>query len=151
MQRETETLTKRRGIPVEFVAFLLSGGVAAAVNVGTRALLSSLLPYEVAIVLAYSVGMVVAYSLMRAFVFQSAKSGSHHGQFVRFAIVNVFGLAQTMLVSEIVARWAAPGLGFGKHAETIGHVLGVGTPAVTSFFGHKYFSFKERRAAVATP
>lgn len=131
---------------IQFTAFLVSGGIAAACNVGTRMLLGFVFSYEVSIVLAYGVGMIVAFSIMRAFVFQPPASSSKRGQFVRFSIVNLLGLAQTLLVSEVVARWAAPTLGFHRHAEVIGHALGVGAPVITSYFGHKYFSFKKGKA-----
>jgi putative flippase GtrA len=130
---------------LQFTAFLVSGGIAAACNIGSRALLNLFLSYEVSIVLAYVVGMVVAFTIMRMFVFKSATESSKRAQFVKFSIVNVLGLAQTLAISELVARWAAPALGFQRHAETIGHVMGVGAPVVTSYFGHKYFSFRKAK------
>lgn len=130
---------------LQFFAFLLSGGVAAACNVGARVLLSAFCSYEIAIVLSYGVGMLVAFTIMRAFVFRPPATASKRTQFLRFSSINALGLAQTMLVSELVARWAAPELGFERHAQTIGHGIGVSAPVVTSFFGHKYFSFRGER------
>lgn len=130
----------------QFVAFLVAGGIAAACNVGSRFLFERAFSYEVAIVLAYGVGMVVAFVIMRAFVFRSA--GSKAGELARFVIVNLLGVAQTLLVSVAVARWVAPAIGLAKHAETVGHLVGVGVPVFTSFVGHKYFSFRKRPAVV---
>lgn len=128
----------------EFGRFLLTGGVAAGVNVAARWLLSHAMTYEIAVVLAYLVGMITAYLLSRAFVF--ARSGrTVADEAVRFALVNVVALLQVWLVSVGLARLAFPALGFAWHADTIAHLIGVAIPAVTSYFGHRHFSFASRR------
>jgi putative flippase GtrA len=126
---------------VQFVRFLVAGGIAAACNIGSRWLLSRLLSFEVAIVLAYLVGMIVAFGIMRNLVFQPSSRLSKATELGRFTLVNMLGLAQTIAVSLAVARWLAPRLGFYHHAEEIGHVLGVGVPIFTSFVCHRKFSF----------
>lgn len=124
----------------EFGRFLLTGGVAAGVNVAARWLLSHVIGYEAAVALAYLVGMATAYLLSRAFVF--ARSGrSMADEAVRFALVNVVALAQVWIVSVGLARLVFPAIGFTWHAEDIAHMIGVAIPAVTSYFGHRHFSF----------
>lgn len=124
-----------------FLKFLLTGGIAALANIGARALLSLILPFEVAVVVAYLIGMIVAYLLMRAFVF--ARSGaSPQREFIRFSIVNLVALAQVWLVSVALASWLFPAIGFVWHAELIAHTIGVLSPVATSYFGHKLFSFR---------
>lgn len=128
----------------EFGRFLLTGGVAAGVNVVSRWLLSHATPYEIAVVLAYLVGMVTAYLLSRAFVF--ARSGrTVTDEALRFALVNVVALVQVWIVSVGLARLVFPAVGFNWHAEDIAHLIGVVIPAVTSYFGHRHFSFSHRR------
>ncbi len=128
---------------MQFVAFLAAGGIAAACNIGSRILLSRFFSYATAIVLAYGVGMIVAFAIMRTFVFLPSDNLSKLSEFLRFVLVNVLGVAQTLIVSLVVARWAAPALGFVRHAEEIGHVIGVGVPVITSYVGHKYYSFRK--------
>ncbi|GHD61801.1 hypothetical protein GCM10017083_49660 [Thalassobaculum fulvum] len=128
----------------EFGRFLVTGGVAAGVNVGTRWLLSHAMVYEVAVAVAYLVGMATAYALTRLFVFE--RSGrAMVDEAVRFAIVNMVALAQVWVVSVGLARLAFPAVGFAWHAEDIAHLIGVAIPAVTSYFGHRHFSFAKRR------
>jgi len=128
----------------EFGRFLITGGIAAGVNVLSRWLLNAALGYEVAVVVAYLIGMTTAYLLSRLFVF--AKSGrSTASEAFRFAVVNVFALAQVWLVSVGLARLAFPAIGFTWHAEDIAHVIGVVVPAVTSYFGHRHYSFAKTR------
>jgi len=110
-----------------FLRFLLSGGIAAAINIG-------------AVVVAYLIGMTAAYVLMLLFVFPaSGKSRAH--EYLRFGLVNLVALVQVWLVSVGLARWAFPALGFAWHPDTVAHVVGVLSPVVTSYAGHKFFTF----------
>lgn len=128
----------------EFGRFLLTGGVAAGVNVVARWLLSHVMVYEAAVAVAYLAGMATAYVLARAFVFD--RSGrSVADEAVRFALVNVVALVQVWIVSVGLARLAFPAVGFEWHAEDVAHLIGVAIPAVTSYFGHRHFSFAQRR------
>lgn len=120
--------------------FLLAGGTSAVVNILSRMALSLVMSYEAAIVVAYLCGMTMAYVLNRLFVF--APSGrAVHDEYLRFAIVNIFSLALVWTVSVGLALYLFPAIGFTWHAETIAHVVGVSTTAVSSYFGHRYFSF----------
>ena len=59
----------------QFLGFLLTGGLAAAVNFGSRIVYNRWLDFSSAVVLAYLTGMVTAFILARSFVFtQSSQS-----------------------------------------------------------------------------
>ena len=123
-----------------FIAFLLTGGIAAAVNVLSRVAFGLAMPYEIAVALAYLVGMTTAFFLARIFVF--AGSGrSLHVEYGRFALVNVAALVQVLAVSVLLAKLVFPAIGFAWNAELIAHVIGVLSPVVVSYQGHKRFSF----------
>ena len=125
----------------QFAAFLLAGGVAAAANVGARLVFSRYFGLEVAVVLAYLVGMAVAFALMRTRVFPAA-AGSLARQISMFTLINAVAVLQTLIVTIVLARWALPTIGMEAHVEDLAHVIGVCVPIVTSFFGHKYVSFR---------
>ena len=127
-----------------FGLFLLAGGTAALANILSRIVFSLAMPYEVAIVVAYVVGMTVAYALNRSFVFEES-GRSVADEYVRFTIVNLVAVAQVWIVSVGLARVVFPAIGFAWHAETVAHVIGVIVPVFTSYFGHKHFSFAEKR------
>jgi putative flippase GtrA len=124
-----------------FATFLLTGGIAAVVNIVTRMLLQRVFSYEVAVGLAYLVGMTTAFVLARTFVFKPV-DGDAHGQFVRFAMVNGVAFVQVWIVSVGLARVVFPAVGFSWRAETVAHVIGVLSPVVTSYILHKRFSFR---------
>ena len=125
----------------EFAAFLVAGGVAALANILSRMAFSLVMPLTPAVVLAYLVGMTVAFLLMRSRVFAPGR-GSLARQAGLFALVNLAAVAQTLLVTLVLARWALPALGVTRFVEDIAHVAGVCVPIVTSYFGHKYLSFR---------
>lgn len=124
-----------------FVRFLLTSGIAAGANLGARYLLEFAMPYQWAVAVAYLFGMGVAFVLARRFVFD-ALHDRVEGQFARFALVNAIGFVQVWGVSIGLARLLFPAIGFDWHAETVAHVIGVATPAVTSYFLHQHFSFR---------
>lgn len=125
----------------QFLRFLLAGGIAAAANFLSRILFSFFVAYEVAIILAYLVGMSVAFVLMRGSVFR-ADSGGLSRQVVRFSVVNLLAIAQTLVISLLVARWILPAMGILNGAEMIGHAFGVAVPIFTSYVGHRLFTFR---------
>lgn len=126
----------------QFLRFLVAGGVAASANFLSRIGFSLLMPLEPAVVAAYLVGMAVAFVLMRSTVFppSSAPMGR---QVAFFALVNVLAVAQTLVVTVVLARWALPALGVREFVNEIAHFAGVCVPIVTSFFGHKHLSFRQ--------
>jgi putative flippase GtrA len=127
-------------VSTEFLRFVLAGGVAAAANVISRWLLSSIMPFKAAIVAAYIIGMITAFSLTRQFVFK--KSKRHVGnEAQRFVLVNLVALLQVWIVSVGLADWVFPKIGLVWQAELIAHIIGVLSPVVVSYFGHKYFTF----------
>lgn len=121
--------------------FLAAGGSAAVLNMGSRWLFGHVTSYELSVALAYGVGVASAFVLMRLFVFEPA-GDAPHAQFSRFVLVNVLGFAVVWVVSVGLARGVFPTLGFRWHADTVAHAFGVATSALTSYQGHRLFSFK---------
>ena len=125
---------------VQFLKFLAAGGFAALVNMGSRYVLNGFMRFEVAVVVAYLAGFITAYVLSRLFVFDPS-GRSRRSEVRRFAIVNVFSLGVVWVVSVGLARVVFPAVGFAWHADDIAHVVGVLAPAVTSYFGHRFYTF----------
>ena len=123
-----------------FVRFVLAAGASVPVNLAARIILSQWLEYGVAVLLAHGVGMVTAFTLTRIFVFE--RSGrSIRGELGRFAIVNLFSGATTWAISVSLVGYVFPAIGFHTQPELIGHIIGLGVASVTSFIGHRRFSF----------
>jgi len=125
----------------EFLYFTLVGGVAAGLNWGSRFLFSQFVPFEMAVILAYLVGLLSGFVLMRLFVFDGVGK-SDARQVGRYIAVNFVALLQILLISLVFARWVLPAFGIYDNAEALGHLVGLLVPVITSYYGHKHFTFR---------
>jgi len=124
----------------QFMRFLMTGGVAALVNLVSRYFLNFAMPFAWAVAVAYLFGMTTAYVLGRIFVFE--RSGrTVADEFWRFTLVNVVAALQVWLISVGLAEYAFPALGLKWHPLEIAHLIGVAVPVFTSYLGHRHFSF----------
>ena len=82
----------------QFLAFVVTGGLAACVNFGSRILYDQWLDFSSSVVLAYLTGMLTAFILARAFVFtQATQSVRRSAMF--FVLVNGVAVLQTWAIS----------------------------------------------------
>ena len=125
----------------QFLRFLFWGAVAAALHVFVRFLLSLALPFEISVLVAYPIGMLAAFILFKSFVF-STSSQSLVKSVLFFLIVNLLGLFQTFTASYLLRLWLLLIFESVFIIELVSHCCGVALPALTSFFGHKYFTFR---------
>lgn len=125
-----------------FFAFVLASGAAVFVNLGSRVLFSNVFSFDVSIVLSQLTGMIVAFSLVRAFVFDSSQR-TPAAEFARFTLVNVVSLVQIWIVATGLLRFVYPAIGWTFYPEFMAHAAGVGLSSITSFVGHRYFSFSQ--------
>lgn len=132
----------------QFLLFLITGGVGAGVNFGSRIVYSLFMGYSAAIMLAYLTGMFTAYILARLFVFRGPQIRTGRSAFW-FTLVNVAAVAQTWAVSVLLAYHVLPAIGFDRSAEEIAHGVAIAVPVFTSFLGHKYLSFAPTKAGEA--
>lgn len=100
--------------------------------------------YVPAIILAYCLGMITAFILNKVLVFQKAQNDLSH-QMTWFLIVNLAAVLQTIMISLVLSRWLLPALQINFHNETVAHAFGVAVPVITSYLGHKHFSFSSSK------
>jgi len=126
----------------QFVTFLVTGGVAAAVNFSSRILYNQWVDFSVAVVLAYLTGMVTAFVLARYFVFTESNQSMQRSA-LWFVLVNIVAVIQTWAISMLLAYYVLPRMGLTQFITEIAHAVGVVVPVFTSYLGHKRFSFKQ--------
>ena len=131
-----------RGAPIEFVKFVGLGAIAALVNFSSRFAFDRFMTYETAVVFAHLLGMVVAFVLFQKFVFGDAGNGQFT-QVFRFTVVNMVGLLVALAVSSLLARVILPAVGWTFLPYTIAHLVGITAPTITSYFGHKFFTYRQ--------
>lgn len=125
----------------QFLAFLLTGGTAAAVNFGSRIVYSQWLGFSAAVIFAYLTGMLTAFVLARFFVFKAGQQSLHRSALF-FALVNLVAVVQTWAISMALLHIVLPAWGVAKFAPEIAHAVGVMVPVFTSYLGHKRWSFR---------
>ena len=124
----------------EFILFVAAGGFAALVNFVSRIIFNFWFSFEVSVVLAYLIGMITAYILTKIFVFK-AKSVGLVSSSIKFTIVNILAVLQTYFISVYLYYWLNNNINFDDNKE-IAHFVGIAFPVITSYIGHKYYSFK---------
>lgn len=125
----------------QFVGFLITGGLAAAVNFSSRIVYNLWVDFSVAIVLAYLTGMVTAFVLARLFVFNQSTQPLSRSALL-FVAVNGVAVVQTWAISMLLAVYLLPEIGVEQFVPEIAHAVGVAVPVFTSYLGHKYWSFR---------
>ncbi len=123
----------------ELPRFLVTGGIAAAANFGSRLLFSLVMAFEYAVVCAFFVGLATGFVLARRYVFAASARGLG-SEIMRYVAVNLVALLQTWALSVYLARVLAPHTGVGV-AESLAHAAGIVLPVASSYLGHKYFTF----------
>jgi putative flippase GtrA len=126
-----------------FARFLIVGGFAALVNVVCRAGLNEVMEFRLAVFLAYLIGMGTAFSLSKLWVFEPSGRTAKR-ELAGFALVNAFAVLQVWLVSVALVEWLFPSIGYRWQPELIAHCIGVASPIVTSYLGHKHVSFRPK-------
>lgn len=125
----------------QFLIFLVTGGVAAAVNFSSRMVYSLWLNFSSAVILAYVTGMFTAFILAKLFVFKNSEQALHRS-LMYFTLVNLVAALQTWGISMGLAYYVLPALGVNTFSHEIAHGAGVVAPVITSYIGHKRWSFR---------
>jgi putative flippase GtrA len=132
-------------LSVQFPRFLIAGGLAASANFGSRFLFSEFFSFEVAVVLAFCVGLSCGFLLNKNFVFANSRNRIHL-EVGYYLLINLLALVQTWLLSVYGSRFLAAHMELGL-AQAAAHLAGIMFPVISSYFGHKYLTFRERASS----
>ena len=127
----------------QFITFLITGGIAAAVNFFTRILFSSWMSFSQSIILAYMFGMATAFLLAKYFVFKNSSRRSSTSAVI-FIFVNVIAVLQTWSISIYLVEYLFPTINIVDFSEEIAHGIAIMVPVFTSYIGHKKWSFRDK-------
>lgn len=125
----------------EFIRFLFLGGLAAAVNFFSRIALGHFMSYLESMIVSYLLGFGVAYFLFRHYAFPSTQN-NYKRELFYFVMVNILGIIQTCLISIALFDYGLNFITSTLLREEVAHLIGIGVPAISSYFGHKYLTFK---------
>ena len=124
-----------------FLRFLLAGGAAALVNWTTRILYSLWVDFSVAVAAAYLTGMVAAFILYRSFVFE-VQDPDGKPSIASYVLVNLLGFSLTWALSVALGLHLFPAIGLDVYPLEIAHAIAVAAPVITTYLGHRHFTFR---------
>ena len=130
----------------EFARFVLTGVLATCANLGAVWLARNVVAYHFALVAGVIAGASVSFPMSKRFAFRSTDWQRSHREFVRFAIVYAGGVIVYWAVAMICGRAILPTLMPRPAAELAGAFLGAGVMTFTSYFGHRYYTYRDGRA-----
>ena len=133
--------SKKRKERKQFVLFIITGGTSAIINILSRIILSNFFRFEIAILISYGIGMITAFFLAKKYVFLNSNK-SIKKSFPAFALVNLISVLQTFFLSIFIKKWLIIFFDNLSFIELIAHTCGLGILVFTSFYGHKYITFK---------
>jgi len=133
----------------ELFRFVISGGIAAVANVSTVAIVRTYVSFEPALIVGIVIGIILSFVLTKFFAFRSRQVSLAGGELYRFVIVYGFGLAVYWL-SAIWVHTLLVSVGAAlETAEVFGILFGAGLMAMTSYFGHRFFTYRTGRPSSA--
>lgn len=124
----------------QFILFLFTGGIAAAVNFCSRVLYNRCMAFSIAILVAYLTGMITAFILAKLFVFKESRQQIRRSAWL-FFFVNLIAVVQTWCISLVLA-YVLPMIGLTQCVHEVAHGIGIIVPVFTSYIGHKHWSFR---------
>jgi putative flippase GtrA len=134
----------------EFLRFLMSGGLAAAVNLGSAWAFRSLVGpghfvLEISVALGFVVGTSVSFFLNRSFTFR-VRQGHTGAQFIRFCAVGIVssgfaaGLANRI---SVLLQHSTASIRSEPLLNNVAHAATIAVMTIANFFLIKYVAFAQ--------
>jgi putative flippase GtrA len=135
--RKTDAIDVR-----EFARFILTGVTATVGNIGAVWLARIFVTFEIALFAGIGAGLAISFTLSKLFAFGSRSWGSAGGEAVRFLIVYAAGCLVYWVVAVSARRFLVTHGVVTDLAEISGIIIGAGTMVLTSYFGHRFFTYR---------
>ena len=131
----------------EFARFVLSGVTATIGNMVAVWLARRFLSFEIALLAGIATAIAISFALSKFFAFRSRSWNRAIGEAARFLIVYATGCAMYWMVAVIIRMFLlAHGVAV-EAAEPGGILVGAGTMMLTSYCGHRFFTYRTYQRA----
>jgi putative flippase GtrA len=131
----------------EFARFVLSGVTATIGNMVAVWLARRFLPFEIALLAGIATAIAISFALSKFFAFRSRSWNPAVGEAARFLIVYATGCAMYWMVAVFIRMFLlAHGVAV-EAAEPGGILVGAGTMMLTSYCGHRFFTYRTYQRA----
>jgi putative flippase GtrA len=126
----------------EFIRFFVVGIVATLANLSTVWFSADVVDYRWALVLGVAAGFLVSFTGSKLFAFRSMGWADIVSECWRFVTVFCLGASLYWIVGVLLKGALYPDYLGKKSAELAGAFVGSSTMMVTSYLGHRYFTFQ---------
>lgn len=134
----------------EFARFFLSGVTATIGNMAAVWLARRFLSYETALLAGIAAGITISFALSKVFAFRSRPWNRAAGEAARFLIVYGTGCLIYWVLAIFVRTFLlAHGVPV-QAAEPMGILAGAGSMMVTSYCGHRFFTYRTYQRAASS-
>jgi len=131
----------------EFARFILSGVTATIGNMVAVWLARHFLSFEIALLAGIATAIAISFALSKYFAFRSLSWNRTGGEAARFLIVYATGCAIYWTIAVVVRMLLlAHGVAV-EAAEPGGILVGAGTMTLTSYCGHRFFTYRTYQRA----
>jgi putative flippase GtrA len=131
----------------EFARFVLSGVAATIGNIVAVWLTRPFLSFEIALLAGIATAVAISFALSKFFAFRSRSWNRAVGETARFLIVYATGCAVYWMTAVSIRMFLlAHGVAV-EAAEPGGILVGAGTMMLTSYSGHRFFTFRTHQRA----
>jgi putative flippase GtrA len=142
MVRRFSLATSKIVNPREFLRFVLTGLTATVGNLAAVWTARQFVPFEIALLAGIGAGLTVSFTLSKLFAFESRSWRGAKGEAARFLLVYGASSGVYWLVAVVVRR-VAMAQGLSQSLAVFGGVIvGAGTMMVTSYLGHRFFTYR---------
>jgi putative flippase GtrA len=126
----------------EFARFILSGVTATIGNMVAVWLARHFVSFEIALLAGIATAITISFALSKFFAFRSRSWNRAVGEAARFLIVYATGCAMYWTVAVFIGTiLLAHGVAV-EAAEPGGILVGAGTMMLTSYCGHRFFTYR---------
>ena len=134
----------------EIGRFLTTGIVATLGNMAVVWLLRGTWPLKPSLAAGFVTGMAISFVMMKTFAFKAREWNGAQGEMLRFLIVYAVGTG-CYAVAALAGEHALVTLGMPGRIAALGGVFAGGAVmAVTSYVGHRHFTYRRRPAGGGT-
>jgi putative flippase GtrA/SAM-dependent methyltransferase len=131
----------------EFARFVLSGLTATIGNVTAVWLTRRFLSFEIALLAGIATATIISFSLSKLFAFRSRSWNHAVGEAARFLTVYTTGSAIYWMIAVFIRTFLlARGVAI-EVAEPGSILVGAGTMMLTSYCGHRFFTYRTYQRA----
>lgn len=129
----------------EIGRFLVTGVVATLGNMTVVWLLRGTCSLKLSLAVGFITGMAISFVMMKTFAFKAQEWNGARGEMLRFLIVYAVGTG-CYAVAALAGEHVLVTLGVPGRVAALGGVFAGGAVmAVTSYFGHRHFTYRRRR------